>query len=84
MVCSASQDPVGELYRSAALGQGLSDAASNLPDEKALERKSKADERAAFSRLGVLPIRRSKASSNTGNARSDLGSRPRSSAVSGE
>src|SRR5579862_2489878 len=84
MVCASGQEPVGELYGGAAFREGLSDAASNLPAEKEVERKSEADKCAAFSGVRVLPIRRSKASSNTGNAGSDLGSRPRSSAFSGE
>ena len=84
MVCSPGQDPLGEFDCGFAFGQGLRDPASNLPDEETLERKSKADERPAFSRLRVLPVRRVEASSDTGYAGGDFGGWPWPGPVSGE
>ena len=65
-------------------GKGYQTLLPTYQTKKRWNGKVKQTERAAFPGLCVLPVRRFKASSDTGYARSDLGSRPRSGPVSGE
>ena len=84
VVCPPGQDTLGEFHSGIASGKGYETLLPTYKTKKRWNGKVKQLDRAAFPGLCFLPVRRLKASSNTGYARRDFGGGSRPGAVSGK